>query len=339
MKRYATTKQVIKNTKNFLKIKHYTFRDKLFKRCGVFYGWGRKKSGLQAIELAKKCNSSFVLLEDGFIRSVGLGIDGFPSFSLVEDDIGIYYDATTPSKLENILNTYDFAGDTKLMEDARRALELIRTYEISKYNDAPRIDNVFLAKYALKRSATLHSSESEATNILIIAQTDGDASLKYGMLDHFTTDAMIAAAMSENPHAKVFLKIHPDVLSGKKKSDVTLENLDTRITLIKESVNPISLLKHFDKVYTKTSGMGFEALIMGCECVCFGMPFYAGWGVTIDKSTCHRRKQKRTVEEIFAAAYILYTRYVNPSTKQECTIFEVIEEIIAKRDAGYKNCR
>jgi len=63
--------------------------------------------------------------------------------------------------------------------------------------------------------------------------------------------------------------------------------------IIEENVNPISLLKHFTKVYTKTSGMGFEALLCGCECVCFGMPFYAGWGVTTDKSECKRGKAKR----------------------------------------------
>ena len=110
-KKYSFSNQLIKNTKDFLNIKHYSFLHKLLGKTGVFYGWGRKKSGQKAIELAKKHNTSFVLLEDGFIRSLDLGIKGSPSFSIVQDDIGIYYDATTPSRLEYILQTYDFDSD------------------------------------------------------------------------------------------------------------------------------------------------------------------------------------------------------------------------------------
>ena len=120
-----------------------------------------------------------------------------------------------------------------------------------------------------------------------------------------------------------------EVLSGKKSSDIDIEKAKKHCTIIEENVNPISLLKHFHKVYTKTSGMGFEALLCGCECVCFGMPFYAGWGVTSDKSKCDRRTAKRSVEEIFAAAYILYTRYYNPYTKKQSDIFDTIETIMS----------
>ncbi|MBD3798215.1 MAG: capsule polysaccharide transporter, partial [Campylobacterales bacterium] len=143
-----------------------------------------------------------------------------------------------------------------------------------------------------------------------------------------------SAAIEENPNAKIYIKIHPDVLSGKKKSDIDLDALDGRVQVLTENVNPISLLKYFDKVYTKTSGMGFEALLVGCECVCFGMPFYAGWGVTDDRSKCERRKRKLSVEEIFAAAYILYTRYHNPYTNKPSDIFDTIETIVQMRSPG-----
>jgi len=220
---------------------------------------------------------------------VGLGVDGSPSFSFVEDDVGIYYDATAPSKLENILNSYDFFADEKLMDDARRAMKLIVEHNVSKYNNYVQVESAFSAKYIITK---------DAPRVLVIAQTAGDASLKYGMLDEYTTDNMIDAALEENPHAKIYLKVHPDVLSGKKKSDIDIESAREKCIIIEENVNPISLLKHFSKVYTKTSQMGFEALLVGCECVCFGMPFYAGWGITTDKSTCQRRERKRTVEEV-----------------------------------------
>lgn len=321
---YSTSKQLIKNTQNFLNIKHYTIVGILLGRKDVFYGWGRKRSGEKAIELAKKHDTSFVLLEDGFIRSLGLGVNGSPSFSLVEDDLGIYYDATAPSKLENILSTYDFTIDVELLEDTRRAIGLIRQHNISKYNNAPNISEDFFM-------------DNDNQRVLVIAQTAGDASLKYGMLDAYTTNDMITAAIKENPDTEVYLKIHPDVLSGKKKSDIDIEDIPEDVTIITENVNPISLLKHYYKVYTKTSGMGFEALLCGCECVCFGMPFYAGWGVTDDRSVCERRTRTLSVEEIFAGAYILYTRYFNPFTQKKSDINDTIKSIVKYRDIYSKN--
>ncbi|MEA2017926.1 MAG: hypothetical protein U9N59_05720 [Campylobacterota bacterium] len=314
MTNLSTSNQLIKNTNKFLNIKHYTVINKFLQKKGTFYGWGRKKSGIKATELAKKLDTSFVLLEDGFIRSIGLGVEDYPSFGLVEDDVGIYYDATTPSKLENILNSYDVNADGELMKKAHQAIELIKTHNISKYNNAKDINETFF-------------KNQDELRVLVIAQTAGDASLKYGMLDDYSTDEMINAAVKENPDAKIYLKVHPDVLSGKKKSDIDINAVKQKCIIIEENVNPISLLKHFSKVYTKTSQMGFEALLVGCKCICFGMPFYAGWGVTEDKSICERRTRKLTVEEIFAASYILYTRYHNPYTNKPSDIFDTIETI------------
>lgn len=288
-----------------------------------FKGWGRKRTGRFAVWCYKTFGGTLTLLEDGFIRSLGLGVDGSPSFSLVEDDVGIYYDATSPSRLEELLNNYDFAADTALMAEAGKAIELIKQYNISKYNSAPDVDEGFFG--------------DDVYRVLIIAQTARDASLKYGMLDGYTTDDMITAAIEENPGAKVYLKVHPDVLSGKKQSDIDIESAKERCIIIEENVNPLSLLKHFDKVYTKTSGMGFEALLAGCECVCFGMPFYAGWGITDDRSTCERRKRKLTVEEVFAAAYILYTRYHNPYSQKESDITDTIKSIVKYREIDRQN--
>ena len=288
-----------------------------------FQGWGRKKTGRFAQWCHKKFDGSLILKEDGFIRSLGLGVEGSPSFSVVFDDVGIYYDATAPSRLENLLNSYDFQNDTKLMSDALRAMEFLVKNNISKYNNTPSVIP----------SSTRNPVQDDGVKVLVIAQTAGDASLEYGMLDDFTTDDMINAALSENPDAKVYIKIHPDVLSGKKKSDIDIASLDSKVNVITENVNPISLLKHFDKVYTKTSQMGFEALLVGCECVCFGMPFYAGWGITDDRSKCERRKRTLSAKEVFAAAYILYTRYYNPYTKKESDIFDTMEEIVRMRDA------
>ena len=286
-----------------------------------FKGWGRKKTGRYASWCQKEVGGKVTLYEDGFIRSLGLGVDGCKAWSYVEDEIGIYYDATTPSKLEKILNSYDFQADKPLMQEANKAIKLIIKNKISKYNNSEDFD-----------SSSLQKSKNR---VLIISQTGGDASLKYGLAEKFTTKDMIDAAIEENPEADIYLKIHPDVLSGKKVSDVDVEYAKERTIIIDKNVNPISLLQHFTKVYTKTSQMGFEALLVGCECVCFGMPFYAGWGISSDKQNSKRRERVLSIEEVFAASYILYTKYQNPFTKKEIDIFETIEGIIElKKEAN-----
>ncbi|HEF1001939.1 TPA: capsular polysaccharide biosynthesis protein, partial [Campylobacter jejuni] len=277
----------------------------------LFFGWGRKKSGLKAMNLAKKYNTKFILLEDGFIRSLNLGVENSPSFSMVKDDIGIYYDATMPSKLENLLNTYEFKGEE--IKQAKKAIELIKKYKISKYNNNLDIPDDYFQK--------------DEKRVLIIAQTANDASLEFGLAKDFKTVDMIKDAIKENPDSKICIKIHPDVLSGKKQSDLDINSLPKECILISENFNPIALLEFFDKVYTKTSGMGFEALIQECECVCYGMPFYAGWGLTKDKLECKRRMQKRSLEEVFYAAYILYSEYFNPYLNQKSNIFDTIQTL------------
>lgn len=284
-------------------------------RC--FEGWGRKQSGRFAAWCHYRFGGKISLYEDGFIRSLGLGVTRSPAFGVIEDDVGIYYDATTPSKLENILNTYDFGADSVLMEQAREAIALICERRISKYNNGLDVPEGYL--------------DDERSRVLIIAQTAGDESLAYGMADQFSTDEMIDAAIAENPDSEVYLKIHPDVLNGKKLSDIDIENGRKKCIIIDQNFNPISLLEHFHTVYTKTSQMGFEALVLGKKCVCFGIPFYAGWGITDDRISCERRGRILSVEKVFAAAYILYTRYTNPYQNRPSDIIDTIREIIKQQ--------
>lgn len=320
MKYYSTSKKLITNVKNFYTIFLYKKNLKINKD-DLFFGWGRKKSGLKAMNLAKKYNTKFILLEDGFIRSLNLGVENSPSFSMVKDDIGIYYDATMPSKLENLLNTYEFKGEE--IKQAKKAIELIKKYKISKYNNNLDIPDDYFQK--------------DEKRVLIIAQTANDASLEFGLAKDFKTVDMIKDAIKENPDSKIYIKIHPDVLSGKKQSDLDINSLPKECILISENFNPIALLEFFDKVYTKTSGMGFEALIQECECVCYGMPFYAGWGLTKDKLECKRRMQKRSLEEVFYAAYILYSEYFNPYLNQKSNIFDTIQTLAKYKDIEKAN--
>jgi len=309
------SKELKKECKNFLKVKYISPLESflyLFKSV-TFVGWGRKRSGLLALKFARLFKKKYLLLEDGFIRSIGLGVENAPRFSLVFDDIGIYYDATAPSRLENILNSYDFKSNKELIETSKRAIAKIIEYKISKYNNFKRYNLSFL--------------NTPQKKVLIVAQTLNDSSLKYGLADRFFTKEIIEEVIRDNPDYKIYLKIHPDVLAGKKESDIRLDEIPNSISIISESINPIELLEHFDRVYTKTSGMGMEALILGKEVYCYGVPFYAGWGLTYDKIRVDRRKRRISIYELFAGAYILYTNYYNPYKNEKADILDIIEFI------------
>jgi len=282
-----------------------------------YSGWGRKQRGKFGLWCQKNFGGTLTLYEDGFIRSMGLGVEGSPSFSVVKDSVGIYYDATSPSALEKILNSYDFNAHDTLMEQAYVAISLIKEHHISKYNNAPKVHDELLSQL-----------QQSHKNFLIIAQTGNDASLEYGLAAHVNTLQMIEDAYSEDPKASIYLKIHPDVISGKKQSDLNFENIPSYCTIISENVNPIELLSYMDKVFTKTSGMGMEALIVGKEVVCYGIPFYAGWGLTQDKQQCQRRRRQLQMEELFAGAYIVYSHYYNPYKQCESDILDTIQTII-----------
>ena len=325
MSQFITISQpLINNSQNFLKIKKVSLVQALRYLLSdiTFVGWGRKKSGLWARKMAKFTGKDFLLLEDGFIRSFGLGVEGSPSFSMVKDEVGIYYDATVPSQLENILNTYDFKNNKLLMAKAKEARAKILKYKISKYNNFKEIDLSYLEKSQEK--------------ILIVAQTYGDSSLEYGLGNSFSTQKMIEDAMRDNPEAEIYIKIHPDVLSGKKASDIATEDIPNACHVLTDNANPITLMQHFSQIYTKTSGMGFEALLLDKEVHCYGMPFYAGWGVTHDRLKCDRRAKKLSIDEIFTGTYMLYSHYYNPYLNRASDILEVIEYIANHKKSQYE---
>jgi capsular polysaccharide export protein len=280
--------------------------------------WGAKPSARRAGWYAARSDEPLLRLEDGFLRSCGLGVDGYPPLSLVVDDLGIYYDATQPSRLEALIATSD--PDQDALAQARRAIGLIRRHRLSKYNHAPELALPPLAPGCRSR-------------VLVIDQTLGDISVRLGGADADVFAAMLRAALTENPDAEIWIKTHPDVVSGKKHGYLDaprLADTDPRIRLMAEDASPIMLLEQVDKVYVVTSQMGFEALMLDKPVVCFGLPWYSGWGLTDDRSAQlaivqPRRARTRTVEQLFDAAYLRYSRYIDPLTGTQGTIFDVID--------------
>lgn len=291
-------------------------------------GWGRRKTSARARAQAARSGLPFLAVEDGFLRSLDLGVRGARPLSLVVDKSGIYYDANRPSDLENLLNSTGWERP-ELLAEAREAMDAIRQHGLSKYNHAPDLALGFLDGLCGPREAV--------RRILVLDQTRGDLSIGLGLADEKTFAAMLDAAIAEHPGAAILIKTHPDVLAGRKKGYLAQDARRPGVTLLAQDVSPLSLLAQVDEVYTVSSQMGFEALMLGLPVHCFGVPFYAGWGLTRDRQACPRRARARSLEEVFAAAYMLYARYVNPVTGERCGIMETIRLLAGQRRQNEAN--
>ena len=289
-----------------------------FKTADLIVDWGNKRFEITS-KLQTRDNKPVLSLEDGFIRSIGLGVEGSRPFSMVSDWTGIYYDARRPSDLENILQGFDPRATeiAALIDRAKSCIQRITQNNISKYNHAP---DVALPETGKRR-------------ILLVDQTFGDLSILCGQASEKSFQNMLADALKEADSDKVeiLIKTHPDVISGKKQgylaSPEHLANLTGKVQLISENSNPINLIKQVDEVRVVTSQMGFEACMLGKKVSCYGLPFYAGWGITEDRVSCPRRTQKRRLQEVFSAAYLIYSHYIHPETGEPTELEDVLTHI------------
>jgi len=293
-------------------------------------GWGTKGNTWRARRFSSRRGLPYLSLEDGFLRSVGLGANGAPPYSLIIDDVGIYYDARRPSRLEHLLNDQalpalhggntilagpDVLGDPALLERARRCMAQIVAARLSKYNSSPE----------------RQLPPRERPRVLVVDQTAGGQSITGGLAGPGTFVRMLDAARREHTDAEILIKTHPDVRSGHKRGHFGVADTDHRTRLLTEDINPIHLLEQVDHVYVVTSQLGFEALLVGRPVTCFGVPFYAGWGLTDDRQPAPRRTRPRTLEQVFAAAYLLYARYLDPDLGRPCELERVIEHLALQR--------
>ena len=291
-------------------------------------GWGFKPTARYARQLAARKGWPYLALEDGFLRSVGLGEAGAPPLSLIVDDLGVYYDARGPSRLETLLETGGWE-DEALLARARGAISRLADAGLSKTNSAP----------PLPPDALPHSTRRR---ILVIDQTLGDASIIGGLADASTFARMLEAARRDEGDAEVIVRRHPAVTGGLKQGCLPNDALNG-VRVLDQACRVADILARVDAVYTVSSLTGFEALIRGLPVRCFGMPFYAGWGATRDELAEERRTRRRSIEELFAAAYILCSRYVDPLTGDPTSLEDTIERLVMFRDradrhAGYTAC-
>jgi len=269
-------------------------------------------------------------VEDGFLRSVGLGSDLVKPLSLVFDQQGIYFDATRPSDLEGMLQTGSFSEEE--LARAVRARALIVAEGLTKYN--VESENV--------SPENLWDSGGRQV-ILVPGQVEDDASIRlgctHGEAGVDTNLRLLINVRSCNPEAFIVYKPHPDVLSGNRVGQVDWAQAHRWADHIEITASVVDCLGACDSVHTMTSLTGFDALLRGIPVCTYGTPFYAGWGLTVDcgldLSAAQRRARRLSLDELVVGVLLRYAVYwdwsVGGFTSCEATIARLVEQRRALR--------
>lgn len=260
-------------------------------------------------------------VEDGFVRSIGLGTRGAPPHSFCVDRRGLYFDANRESDLENILSEWDFRSDARIMEHAATMIEKIKLSQLTKY--------IMDKKRPLDKEKT-------STEILVLGQVEGDKSIIMNECALQTNEELISQAIKDNPGGNIVYRPHPDVTIGSRVSISHPERLLPKFGWEPPNRSLAQALDAAKTVYTISSLAGFEALMRGCKVKTFGAPFYAGWGLTEDAVAFPRRRRQLTLNELFAGAYVLYPIYFDPRSGTRLDLSETICRLEALASTRYR---
>lgn len=278
--------------------------------------WGqRERDDVRA--LAEQYGVRIERMEDGFLRSVGLGSDLATPASLVLDDVGVYYDPRTPSALEALLEHAPMPEE--LVARARSLRERIVGAQLSKYNVGTTLEVPVPAGRRV---------------VLVPGQVEDDASIELGCRDVRTNRALLEAARASRPDAFLVYKPHPDVLSGNRRGQIDAAVARSLCDHIETAATLPACLAIAHEVHTLTSLVGFEALLRGLEVAVYGQPFYSGWGLTADRHPVERRTRRLSLDELVAGTLLLYPRYLNWETGRFTTAEATLERLVAERAAN-----
>ena len=263
-------------------------------------------------------------VEDGFLRSRGLGADLVPPLSLVLDDLGIYYDPTRESRLERLIGGKLPPGGAERAEALR---ETVLAAGVTKYNLTSADDGASAAIEALRQ---LRPGEPV---VLVPGQVEDDASIRLGTDAIKTNRDLLIATRKALPGAVLVFKPHPDVEAGLRPGEVA--DAAQLADLILTKTDAAQALDLVDEVWTMTSGIGFEALMRGIPVTCLGAPFYAGWGLTVDRGAVPERRKtvvpRPDLNQLVHAVLIAYPRYLDPLTKTPCPPEVIVERLASGR--------
>jgi len=253
-------------------------------------------------------------VEDGFIRSAGLGADCVPPLSIIVDEIGVHYDPSRPSRLETML-----AADTVPAADLARAARL-REWLVREG----------VSKYGVGAGATLPRAGGERRHILVVGQVEDDRSILFGGGEVRSNLELLRRVRAAAPDAWIVYRPHPDVEAGHRRGAIPARMALEFANEI-DPGNPISaLIAMVDEVHVISSLTGFEALLQGKKVTTHGMPFFAGWGLTHDLAPkSPRRGRQLALDELVATVLLRAPRYLDPVTNLPCTAEILIMRLLS----------
>ncbi|QDJ07715.1 Capsule polysaccharide export protein kpsC [Roseomonas mucosa] len=276
---------------------------------GIAVWASRKKPGLRAEGLP------VLALEDGFLRSRGLGARFLPGASYCLDGRGAYYDPAQPSDLELILQRG--VADRALLARARALRAAIVERGIGKYHLGGEVPPI--------------AAPAGRPVLLVPGQVQDDASVRCGGGAIQSNLALLRAVRAARPEGFILYKPHPDLEAGFRKGRIAAAELAAVADQVVVGAPLSGLFPLVDEVHTLTSLSGFEALLRGVPVVTYGRPFYAGWGLTEDRAPegfpPGRRGVARSLEELVAATLLLYPRYIDPVTLLPCQAELILERL------------
>jgi capsular polysaccharide export protein len=262
----------------------------------------RKKS----IVFAQRYNLPLIQIEDAFIGYLEDTHGKMVNIGFYYDSSGkVYYSGKGGNIISTTLETKDYTQEN--LQETSLLIEKIVLHKITKFN---------------KTTQPQFIPTQNTAPILLIDQLLGDNSITVN--GHGTNEfqrmyeqAMRLAKAKYNGE-KIYIKTHPKgrgyLQAIAKKDDVVFLN---------EDYNIYDILLHVDEVFTVSSQVGFEALLSRKTVHTFGMPFYAGYGLTNDDIKTNR--PKRSIEEVFYASYIKACRYF--IAKREYNLDKILDVI------------
>jgi capsular polysaccharide export protein len=265
-------------------------------------------------------NINIIRVEDGFLRSVGLGADLVRPVSWVFDSRGIYFDASRESDLEWLLE--NLSVDNELLERADNLVKKIIEYGLTKYN---------VGGFPWQKPL------SASRVILVPGQVETDASIRLAAVGIKTNIGLLQEVRKANPDAYVIYKPHPDVVAGLRKEGSQEHLCWSYCNEVLTDAPMNDLINQVDEVHVMTSLAGFEALLRGRKVVCYGLPFYAGWGLTHDMLICNRRTRERSLNELVACALILYPIYFSYEKSRATDPEQILGELVRLREKSRRS--
>ncbi|CAM2198063.1 capsular polysaccharide export protein [Paraburkholderia kururiensis] len=269
-----------------------------------------------------------LIVEDGFLHSCGLGSDLSAPYSQVIDRSGIYFDPLRPGDLASLLNEAVF--DDAELERARKLRERIVAAGLTKYN--------------LGRRRPAWTAPRGAQVVLVAGQVADDASVRLGCTTVRTAQALLAEVRRRRPYAWVVYRPHPDVLAGNRRGFTGSPASSECADVVDTVADIVSLIEAADEVHTLTSLAGFDALLRGKPVFTYGMPFYAGWGLTCDAvSAISARNRSLTLDMLIAGALLRYPLYwdwlLGRFTTPEAVVSQLAAQAQQRGLAMYPNAR